>query len=79
MAAPENGSIYFHSSDDLYSVDPTMSSRQIVRKSFWPLYINTFDMSRDGRTIVYDEGCFCPRDFSGPLYTIRRDSHADFF
>ena len=79
MAAPENGSIYFHSSDDLYSVDPTMSSRQIVRKSFSPLYINTFDMSRDGRTIVYDEGCFCPRDFSGPLYTIRRDSHAVFF
>lgn len=79
MAAPENGSIYFHSSDNLYSVDPTMSSRQIVRKSYYDLSINTFDMSRDGRTIVYDQDCLCPRDFSGPLYTIRRDSHADAF
>ena len=79
MAAPENGSIYFDR-NDLYSVDPTMSSRQIVQRSFSDLLIYTFDMSRDGRTIVYEEGCgFCSKDISGPLYTIRRDSHADGF
>ena len=79
MAAPENGSMYYNPVD-LYSVDPTVSNPQIVRKSYYDLRINTFDMSRDGRTIVYEQGCdFCSRDPLGPLYTIRRESHSDAF
>jgi WD40-like Beta Propeller Repeat/Bacterial Ig-like domain len=82
MAATENGPIYYshnHTYGGIYSIDPTVSNPQPVQKLFYE-YIDTFDVSRDGKTIVYEPTCqLCQTDPLGPLYTIQRNDPSDQF
>jgi Tol biopolymer transport system component len=83
MAAIENGPIYYAHGYregsipyDLHSIDPTVSNPQPIRELAGES-INTFDISQDSETLVYEEvACegFCTFEPLGPLYIIKRFS-----
>jgi Bacterial Ig-like domain/WD40-like Beta Propeller Repeat len=75
MAESQNGPIYYTSNlNILNSVDPASPDPQPTPISGYGQAFDTFDVSPDRKTLVYERGCanMCVSDPLGPLFTIQR-------
>ena len=82
MAESQNGPIYYRGNlGILNSVDPALPDPQPTQISPYDEHLDTFDVSPDRKTLVYERSCasLCVTNPLGPLFTIERENPSDDF